>query len=111
MRLTTLLTSTILGATLLTDCFFGYGYNRNARYYGGNIPLTLINDTPITACYVRMGPSADRNWGDDWLAPSETIPPGAARTFAIMGSPTWDIQVQNCQRGVLAEVHQLAVTQ
>jgi hypothetical protein len=86
-----------------------YRYNRYARRYGGGIPLTLVNDTPFEACYVRLSPSSDSNWGDDWLGPRETVPPGVGRTFAVMGGPAWDIQVQTCAHQVLAEARQVPI--
>ncbi len=90
-------------------CGAGYRYNRYARRYGGEVPFMLVNDTPLEACYVRLSPSTDRNWGDDWLGPSETIPAGVARTFAVAGGPAWDIQIQTCGHQVMAEARQVPI--
>jgi hypothetical protein len=99
--------ATVLALAALTSgC---YRYNRTARRYGGEVPLTLVNDSPHTVCYVRMSPSTDNNWGDDWLGPRETIPSGGGRTFALMGGPAWDIRLQTCQHQIIAEARQVPV--
>ncbi len=84
----------------------GAGY---ARAYAGSIPLTLVNDTGVPACFVHMSPSSDTNWGDDWLGPTENIPPGGSRTFMVGGGPGWDIQILTCQRTQLSAEQHLPV--
>ncbi len=100
-------------AALVAYALFGatgcYRYNRTAHRYEGEVPFTLVNDTPQSVCYVRMSPSTDNNWGDDWLGRRETIPVGGGRTFAVRGGPAWDIQIQNCGRQILAEARQVPI--
>ena len=101
--------SLVVAAYAFGGCGAGWQYNRYARRYGGEIPFTLINDAPIAACYVRLGPSTDNNWGDDWLGPRETIPSGGGRTFAVRGGPAWDVQILTCSHQILAEARQVPI--
>lgn len=107
LRATRLALAFVSLAAMNTGCWSTHRYNRYARRYSGEIPFTLINDSPVAACYVRLSPSVDNNWGDDWLGPRETIPAGGGRTFAIAGGPAWDIQIQACDRQLLAEARQV----
>ena len=97
-------------AALLVGCGGG-GYRPRgfARRFGGDIQLTLVNDLGVTACFVRMGPSTEHSWGNDWLGASETIPSGAGRTFQVQGGPGWDVQVKACDQSILVEARGIPV--
>src|SRR5688500_10190339 len=78
--------------------------------YAGAVPLTLVNDGAGAVCYVRMSPTFDEDWGDDWLAAAEVIPQGAERTFSIAPQSEWDVRVENCDEEPIAERRRIDVT-
>ena len=80
-----------------------------ARSYSGGVALTLLNDLPVPACYVRMGPSTEPVWGNNWLPETQAIPTGGARTFYVAGAPQWDIQVTACDGTRLSETQHIPV--
>jgi hypothetical protein len=80
---------------------YGGSGSNAARYYGA-VALTLVNDTGVPVCQVRMGPSYDPYWGDNWLTPGEVIPQGAQRTFPVAGG-AWDVQVSGCDGAQISQ--------
>jgi hypothetical protein len=55
--------------------------------------FVLDNETTVAIAHVQISPSTDDAWGSDWLQPSETIKPGATRTFQVQGGCEEDVQV------------------
>ena len=80
----------------------GGGMTPQVRY-GGTVAVTLVNDAGRAACYVRMSPTFDGEWGEDWLGEAETIAVGAERTFTIAPQSQWDIRVEDCDHEVISE--------
>ena len=46
-------------------------------------------------CFVRISSSSSSSWGDDELGSSETIPPGASRSFSEFEGLV-DLQIEGC---------------
>lgn len=65
--------------------------------------VTLINNSHVEVCYVRMSPSSWAVWGSDWMGSSETLPPGSARSFAVPPGQEYDLQALDCDEKVLDE--------
>jgi hypothetical protein len=82
-----------------------------SQRYGGTVPLTLVNDVAGGVCYVRMSPTFDAEWGEDWLGATEVIPQGGERTFTIAPQSQWDIRVENCDEEPIAERRSIDVRQ
>ena len=83
------------GETMATDAVF----------VGGNHPLVdfaLVNQTDQTVWFVQLSPSEARNWGQDELGPTETMPPGASRTFEVPAG-TYDLRVIDSNIDILTE--------
>lgn len=83
------------GETMATDAVF----------VGGNHPLvdfTLVNQADQTVWFVQLSPSDARNWGQDELGPTETMPPGASRTFEVPAG-TYDLRVIDSNIDILTE--------
>jgi hypothetical protein len=78
--------------------------------YGGNVSLTLVNDADRAACYVRMSPTFDAEWGEDWLGEEEVIPQGAERTFGIAPQSQWDVRIEDCESQTLSERRAIVMT-
>lgn len=58
--------------------------------------LLLNNQSGFTICYVRISPTTDDDWGEDWLGSTEVIDPGESRSFEV---PTgaYDLRVEDCE--------------
>lgn len=67
------------------------------------VPLTLVNDTARTACYVYLAPTAAERWGSDWLGARETLVPGSERLLVAPKGGSWDIRIQDCGRTTIAQ--------
>ncbi len=65
--------------------------------------VTLINNSQVEICYVRISPSARPNWGSDWLGSQESLPPGSSRNFAVPPGQEYDLQALDCDENVLDE--------
>jgi hypothetical protein len=76
--------------------------DRFSARFGGAMRFTLVNDTPQRVCFVNIGPSSVRVWGDDWLGATETIAPGARRVFHLSRPGDWDVQALACNRDIIA---------
>ncbi len=76
----------------------------------GTVTLTLINALDQEVCYVFISPPESETWGDDWLGPDETVPPGATRTFAVTPG-TYDLAVFGCDEEVITETYEVDITQ
>jgi outer membrane protein OmpA-like peptidoglycan-associated protein len=73
------------------------------------IALEVENDLPQVVCYLKMSPSSDSNWGNDWLGEAEMLATGAVRPFTIPAAVPWDIRAEDCQHNQLAEGRNLAL--
>jgi S1-C subfamily serine protease len=90
------------GETMATDAVF----------VGGNHPLvdfTLVNQTEQTVRYVQLSPSEARNWGQNDLDGTETLRPGASRTFEVPAG-AYDLRVIDADIHVLTEDYGLDLT-
>lgn len=67
------------------------------------VPITLVNDTARTVCYVYLSPSAADLWGSDWLGARETLAPGSERLLVAPKGGSWDIRIQDCGRTTIAQ--------
>jgi hypothetical protein len=83
------------GAVGLTTATTPVG--QSAARYAGPVAFTVTNPTRTPICMVQMGPSSNPDWGDNWLAASEQIPPHGSRVFRIAAGQRWDVQVTACQ--------------
>lgn len=88
----------VVAALSLTGCFFRGGYP--ARF-GGQVPLRLINQSPMVVYTVNISPSSSGYWGDDWLG-AATIPPGGVFDFGVQPG-IYDIRANASNGMVLAE--------
>jgi hypothetical protein len=70
------------------------------------VTLTLINRFDRDVCYVYISPVDSETWGADWLGESETIPPGASRTFDLTPG-TYDLLATDCNEETLVETYGL----
>lgn len=67
----------------------------------GAAPLTLINNTGQTVCYVYISPTSnEESWGGDWLWESEVVDDGVRRTFAVPRG-MYDLRIDNCSHEVV----------
>jgi len=67
---------------------------------GGNVPVTLVNQSSAVVCYVYISPVEDDTWGDDWLGSSEVVRPGERRTFDVPQGD-YDLRADDCNHDVL----------
>ena len=81
---------------------------------GAPATFTVRNHTEHEVCYVTMWPSGEDDDVDedarteDWLGPSETIRPGASRTFQVTAG-TWHVRMQDCAHQLLFDRDGIAV--
>jgi len=69
----------------------------------GTAALRVENRASTDICYMLISPSTSSEWGEDWLGPTETIPPGASRDFAVSPPQNYDLQALDCNASVMAE--------
>lgn len=62
---------------------------------GMTVPVSLVNRTHDTICYLYLSPINDDSWTEDLLG-SSTVADGASRVVA-MPPGNWDIRIENCQ--------------
>ena len=85
---------------LLLGCFLSSSESAHPTTGGPPATFTVNNQSEHEICYVNMWPATDAMWNGDWLAPSETIPFGRARTFE-MTAGVWHIRMQDCRHQIL----------
>jgi hypothetical protein len=74
----------------------------------GDSPVTLLNQSGQTVCYVRMSPSTQTTWGSDWLG-SDTVSAGGSYTFYV-APDTYDLRAEDCSNTVIQEDYGIAIT-
>ena len=89
MRLPSLLPFGLLAA------LFGCASSQRAFSDGTTIPVSMVNRTHDTVCFVYLSPVNGDSWSDDVLG-SSTVPDGATRTIHVPPG-NWDIRIENCQ--------------
>jgi hypothetical protein len=62
---------------------------------GMTVPVSLVNRTHDTICYLYLSPINDDSWSGDVLG-SATVSDGATRTIRVPPG-NWDIRIENCQ--------------
>lgn len=65
------------------------------RSDGMTVPVTVVNRTRDTICYLYLSPINDDSWTDDLLG-SATVADGASRSVRLPPG-NWDIRIENCQ--------------
>ncbi|HEX6590181.1 MAG TPA: hypothetical protein VF039_14340 [Longimicrobiales bacterium] len=50
---------------------------------GGDATLIVENKATVSASHIYISDCGNETWGDDWLGPNETIPPGGDRAFEV----------------------------
>ncbi len=65
------------------------------RSDGMTVPITVVNRTRDSICYLYLSPINDDSWTDDLLG-SSTVADGATRVVP-MPPGNWDIRIENCQ--------------
>jgi hypothetical protein len=63
--------------------------------------IVLNNNSGQTICYVNISLSSDTTWGEDQLGSTETIGPGASRTFNVPAD-TYDLRALDCDEDQIA---------
>jgi hypothetical protein len=74
----------------------------------GDSPVTLVNQSGQTVCYVRISPSTETTWGDDWLG-SDTVSAGGSYTFYV-APDTYDLRAEDCSNTPIQEDYGIAIT-
>lgn len=83
------------------------GDPNNPSSGGGGAAIVVRNNSSTTICYVNFSSTASNDWGGDQLG-SETIAAGASHSWPV--SPgTYDVRLQDCDHGTLAERRGVAV--
>jgi len=60
---------------------------------GGSAAIVMVNQTNAAIYYVYISSCSSSDWGQDRLGDSETVQPGATRTFTL--SPgCWDLKAR-----------------
>jgi len=59
------------------------------------VPVSLVNRTGETICFLYLSPINDDSWTGDVLG-SATVPEGATRTIRVPPG-NWDVRIENCQ--------------
>ena len=62
---------------------------------GMTVPVSVVNRTRDSICFLYLSPINDDSWSDDVLG-SGTVAEGATRTIRIPPG-NWDIRIENCQ--------------
>ncbi|MDB4929705.1 MAG: hypothetical protein JWM10_2189 [Myxococcaceae bacterium] len=62
---------------------------------GMTVPVSVVNRTRDTICFLYLSPINDDSWSDDVLG-SATVSDGATRTIRVPPG-NWDIRIENCQ--------------
>lgn len=62
---------------------------------GMTVPISLVNRTGETICFLYLSPINDDSWTGDVLG-SATVPEGATRTIRVPPG-NWDVRIENCQ--------------
>lgn len=62
---------------------------------GMTVPVSVVNRTRDTICFLYLSPINDDSWSDDVLG-SATVPEGATRGIRVPPG-NWDIRIENCQ--------------
>ncbi len=65
------------------------------RSDGMTVPISVVNRTHDSICYLYLSPINDDSWSDDLLG-SSTVADGATRVVP-MPPGNWDIRIENCQ--------------
>lgn len=81
----------------------------DAIFVGGahpHVQYKVENNSEQTICYVMLSPSLAYYWGPDELGPTEVIPPGGSRSFAVPAGE-YDLRMMDCDFNQLAEVYEL----
>jgi hypothetical protein len=68
---------------------------------GGEVQITIENESAEDVCYVLISPTDSESWGDDRLGSDEIIESGESYTFDLE-EDSWDVQLMNCDEAVLA---------
>jgi len=100
----------LCGALALAACIIrpGPGGDPANPGSGGSPSIVVRNNSGATICFVNFSGTNDSNWGDDQLGSSETIGPGATRAWSVPAG-SYDVRLQDCQHGALAERRGIAV--
>lgn len=100
----------LCGALALSACILrpGPGGDPNNPSSGGAAAIVVRNNSGAPICFVNFSSSSDSDWGGDQLGSSETIGPGASRSWNV-NAGTYDVRLQDCQHGTLAERRGIAV--
>ena len=93
---------------LSLGCFLTQNEHTRPTTGGPPATFTVRNESPHEICYVNMWPSRDTMWSGDWLAPSETIPPGRERPFDVSAG-TWHVRLQDCQHRIVFDRAEVAI--
>jgi hypothetical protein len=75
---------------------------------GGQVSLTLINQTADSICYVYISPVTSQYWGDDWLG-SDIISGSSQYTFAVPAG-AYDLRAEFCGTSDSVEERQVDLT-
>lgn len=65
----------------------------------GDVTLTVVNQGSTTVCYMRISPTSQSTWGDDWLG-SSVIPAGDSFAFSVPAGP-YDLRAEDCSNSSL----------
>lgn len=62
---------------------------------GMTVPVSVVNRTHETICFLYLSPINDDSWTGDVLG-NATVPDGATRTIRVPPG-NWDVRIENCQ--------------
>ncbi len=75
---------------------------------GGQVSLTLFNQTSDSICFVYISPVTSQYWGDDWLG-SDIISASSQYTFGVTAG-AYDLRAEFCGTGEAVEQRQVDLT-
>jgi hypothetical protein len=103
---------------MITDCndyvlHTAWEIDRHARVEiggAGLVPLVVVNESDFEIAYMFISPSTSEEWGYDWLASMEIIPPGTGARVFFVAPGTYDLQALDLSEELVAEGYDLEIT-
>lgn len=77
----------------------------------GLVPLVVLNESDFEIAYMFISPGTSDDWGYDWLASREIIPPGTGARVFFVPPGTYDLQAYDLSEELVAEAYGLEITE
>ncbi|MEW5785704.1 MAG: hypothetical protein AB1767_11645 [Bacillota bacterium] len=77
----------------------------------GKIPLVVLNQSEYEVAYMYISPSNSDEWGSDWLADSEVIPPHEGARVFFLNPGTYDLRADDLSNETVAGQEAVQLTE